>query len=615
MSNGMYNFGQGMQNLGAALGRLGVQQKQRASQQEINRAQSIFNRQFYEWQARADDLRWDQVETSYEAFVEQARNQFGPDSELFTDPQNAEDFSLWMEETAAQRRVPVSQQTANQRRAYNEQLYADTTGMAVENRDPQAMVQSIYTAVEDGVLTAEQIPQAIEQGMYDITLGSISDQVLAEGRANGWESAERMLDSARPEDLQFAVGRDEEGNDIYRNISDEDLLRVKEEVREQIRIERNEQEYRIEQIDDEADKEMQAVFNASSMGSLLAARDMLYSPQMRDRMTPETWRTWDGMIRSYINAAEEGGAQPDPAVSHGIHMQVYEMVANDADPKEIERFILNSGEQLLITENETRTLLNYADSKNENPVYDGVQRYLQDLGAEHELDAATLSRVDAAFLNWYNRVSQTQGEDGRPQFNADRQSPLEMQEIARNIFYAAAGEDMRKRVRDAYNIRGDQIRPRIGGMGERLNLDPAENLLTAIQDGQYIGWQEMGEDIEVQLQSLQAGYRTILRDEYNVEPVSEPFIDNRGLPVFEVELDRRSQSPETGQLEYEKAYIRFVVPGDNIPPEMQQALDNKQEALQIWDPAAEVWRWADVTGGRYGRIAAFARTDIEGWTE
>lgn len=650
MSSGMYNFGQGMQNLGAALGRLGQRQAEQASRQELIRAEQAFNRSYYEWQAAAADQRWDEVEQSYEQWLEQARNQFAADSEFFTSPETADRFSSWMEEAAAQRRVPVASAVAEQRAAHEQSVFESNVSSAIEGRDPEALVKATYAAADDGIIMPEQVAPTIEAGMYDINLGHIRSQVLEIGRKEGFDVALRTLEALNPADYQFVVGRDEAGNDIYTSPSEDDFATIRDEVREQLREQRNEFEYRIDETDRRWDETANALFRDNTLGDLLAFKAWLEgtNPETgeelpagqnaRDGMKASTWRTWHGLVTGLINSAEE---EVDVAAreeaERAFMAEFLRQVENDADPRQLNELVITAAEEgILADPDKARTLINYNEGRNENPVYDSILDHINTLATQYELSDDATGRVVERFLSFYNSDATVQGADGRPVLNLDRTNSTDMARIASNIFYSAAGADVRAKARAAYNIRGESVLPQLGGeqyveIGDRMRLDDAENLLTAIQEGQYMGWPQMGDEVTNQLHRLWAGQASMLESALGVRPVNSTDVSAAGMPLFQVETTRPRYSDEaiaanqeairTGQPSnlqpsgYETAWVRWVIPGERIPQELRRELDSKQEALQVWDPQTQMWRWANVGRSEGGRVQISPRRDVEGWPE
>lgn len=637
MSDGMRNFGAELRNLGRAIKGIRIPQQPvpqapQVNTQELTYAKQVFNRQFYEWQANAAGMRFDRVQGSYEEFLGRARNDL-MGSDLFTDDVTREAFSYWMEEAGAQRRVPVAEQAVAQRAEYNRGLYDANYNGAVEAGDPQLLVESVYAAVEQGTIIPDEAMNEIDAGMYQINLRRVHDSIMEYAREFGFDAAVEQLNSLSPdsEQFQYQVGLTEDGEPNLRSMSEDDFQGILDQVRGELDEQRQEEKYRIDQADQQADKIAQSFFADTSRYSLLQFKTWLYgtdpmtgnglddASNPRVQMLPATWRTWDRLVNAALTDLDREATQAERDAADAAYRQFLiehaRMVEEDIPQEEINEETIRAFENNpLWNPEDIRTLVNYNEARNENPILESVQRYIGELTRQYQVNAAVAGEVEEAFLRWFRDDAVQMGQDGRPVYNIDRTSREDQRTIAENIFYSIASQHLEDQARAAYQIRDDQIVPSVSRgaflQTDRGSIDDAERLQAAIQRGEYLGWDQMQPQIRRQLGTLWQGQARMFEEITGFRPTNSIDLDAKGYPIF------TQSDATTGRT----SYFRFKVPTNEEGEVTVPVLGGQaNEYLQVWDPDLEAWRKVRVTNagraGTLGNVRFIIDTDSEADTE
>jgi hypothetical protein len=625
---------------------------QTLDRQELLQAQQYFQRRHNEWLANNNSTRFDQIEGEYERFVDEFRNEVNNRSDLFTSDITAEAFHSWFELAASERRLPVQAQAAENRAAYHQSLYEDNLERAIEDGDIEAVQTAVRAAVEDGVETPESGTNVIQDALYKINYDHIESSILDQAREIGYENAVAQLDAMEDELFRFQVDVDEEGNPVYRELETDDIETIKESVRDKLEEERAEQQYQIDRIDTAYAEFASDIFTNRTLGDLrgfkawLEGRDPATGEQLpasadprqgnpRAGMKESTWRTWYNMVNGAIAAAERELDEDEAAAAEQARLdwnvEFLRMVANDEDPRKVQEFIIQGVEAGDVDpEGEARTLVNFNESRNENPVYAGILDQITAHVNELDLSESEAKRVLTAaedeFLIWFNNETVRKDQTGQWAYNMDTADRATQQKIAENIVLSAAPEAVQNQQRAAWAIREGEILPSaqltsLFGRGEAKDerqVAAEERLLAAIQQDEYLGWEnlpgETGDRVKEQLTTLWHGQAALFKDLTGFLPMNTEQLDDRGRPIY-VQTDRRTGYPR---------YFRFRIPTDEegnlqggvIRGAVGAATAN--EILQVYNPADGLYYDVDVrpeseTNQLGGNVRFNMRTDLPGW--
>ena len=636
MSEGVAHLGRGMQQFGQSLLNAAPHWRRPEPTDEINRqellqAQQYWNRRFNEWQHDNMNTRFDQIGDNYEDFVEAFRGEMAaPDR--WSSPSTAEAFNFWYEESASARRLPVATQAQQAKAAYNTQLYESNLESAVTMRDTEGVVAAVQAGVADGTIAPEAAANVISDSVYAINLAQIHDDITAFAQTHGYDAAVMQLDEIKPEDVPaFTVGVDADGQPVQRKIDRADLDRIKADVRGELSRARSEQTYRINETDRIFDEQANLLFTDRSLPDLLAFKSWLEGvdprtgEQVSDDQNPRlgmkspTWRTWWGMVNKAIDdeygnmdAASRAAVEEDRS---RFFSEWYRAVNRGEDPQALREILFQGLERGLIGETETRTLVSYENTHNENPVFDGVRKEVEFLARTHEISPAQQARVWEAFHSWFMDDAIRRTPDGEWAYNPSRTSSEDMARIAHNIFYSKMDEDVRKDVRHAYSIEQGMINPalnqRTGVMGavrDEAHVDEAEAVLAAVQRGEYLGWEAMAPSARRQLETLAAGHTNVFTGATGIAPI-ETYLDAKGQPIMQA----RDQ--------YDRLrYFRFNVPlGDDGQPIIERRVFGSRlladEQPQVFDAERGLWYDVELRPSAPGsRVHFTIRDDRPGMT-
>lgn len=660
--------GRGMRNLGQSLLRLNEQlfgfAQMRAAEeargetldrQELLQAQQYFQRRHNEWLAANNTTRFDKIESEYERFVDEFRNEVDNRSDLFTSDITSEAFHSWFELAASERRLPVQAQAAENRVAYHTSLYEDNLERAIADGDIEAVQTAVRAAVEDGIETPDGGTNVIQDALYQINFDRISENLMDQAREMGFENAVAALEEMPEGMFAFQVDVDEEGNPVYRELSSDDVDKIKDQVRDALDEEREEQEYQINRIDTAYAEFANQIFTNQTLGDLrgfkawlegrnpetgeqLPASDDPREGNARAGMKEDTWRTWYNMVNGAIAAAERDLTDEEEEEEERArvqwNMEYLRMVENDEDPKKVNEFVLQGVERGHVDpEGEARTLLNFNDSRNENPVYAGIMKQItarvNELGLSESEAQRVLTAAEDEFLTWFNNETVQRQQNGQWAYNMDTADRETQQKIAENIVLSAAPETLQDSERAAWAIREGEIVPSNTATSafrrDEAQVTAEERLLAAIQRDEYLGWEnlpgETGERIQEQLTSLWHGQARLFKELTGFLPMNTEQLDDRGRPIY-VQTDRRTGRPR---------YFRFRIPTDeegnlvNVGRAFARGgirgavtAPSANEILQVYNPDDGLYYDVEVrpeseTNRLGGNVRFNARTDLPGW--
>lgn len=653
--------GRGMRNLGNSLLRLNEQlfgfaqmraaeeaRGQTLDRQELLQAQQYFQRRHNEWLAENNTTRFDQIEGEYEQFVDEFRNEVNNRSDLFTSDVTSEAFHSWFELAASERRLPVQAQAAENRVAYHQSLYEDNLERAIADGDIEAVQTAVRAAVEDGVETPESGTNVIQDALYQINYDNIESSILDQAREMGYENAIAQLDAMDDELFKFQVDVDEEGNPVYRELDTGDIETIKEQVRDKLDEEREEQQYQIDRLDTAYAEFANDIFTNQTLGDLRGFKAWLEGrnpatgealptsedPRQgnpRTGMKESTWRTWYNMVNGAIAAAERELDEDEAAAAEQARLdwnvEFLRMVANDEEPRKVNEFVIQGVESGHVDpEGEARTLVNFNESRNENPVYAGILDQITAQVNELDLSESEAKRVMTAaqdeFLTWFNNETVRKDQTGQWAYNMDTADRATQQKIAENIVLSAAPEAVQDQQRAAWAIREGEIAPSNRATSafrrDEGQINAEERLLAAIQQDEYLGWEnlpgETGDRVKEQLTTLWHGQAALFKDLTGFLPMNSEQLDDRGRPIY-VQTDRRTGRPR---------YFRFRIPTDEegnlqggvIRGAVGGATAN--EILQVYNPADGLYYDVEVrpeseTNQLGGNVRFNMRTDLPGW--
>jgi hypothetical protein len=364
-------------------------------------------------------------------------------------------------------------------------------------------------------------------------------------------------------------------------------------------------------------------------------------------MKEGTWRTWYNMVNGAIQAklrdlTDDEAAQEEEN-RRAFNLEYMRLVTSDADQKQVEEYVLQGVERGLVDPTgEARTLLNFNDAQNENPVFKGIvdeiHARVNELGLSEADARAVLTDALDEHLKWFNNETIQRDQNGQWAYNLDTADRATQRKIANNIVLSAAPDAVQADMRAAWAIREGEILPSNQASGafrrDVGEVAPEEELLAAIQREEYIGWEalvgETGDRVKEQLTTLWNGQARLFKDLTGFLPINQEQLDDKGRPIF-VQRNR-----QTG----EQTYFRFRIPIDEegqlsggfwqggIPGALRAEAN---EILQAWVPEHEEWNtaiqdWVTVPGmwydaqprvnnapGALGNVQINIRTDLEGW--
>lgn len=643
MADGISYFAQSLRGLGQRL--KGIEwpsdDQNQVERQELLLAQSHFNTAYNEWLAANAETRWDRLGESYENFVSGYRDEYGPESQRFSTEATGQSFGAWLDETISAKRVPVATQVAEARTAYRAELFQDNLAQATSTGDIAQVQRVVAAAVSEGTVDEMAYDDIVAGELHKINLNLLHQHIysIASDPNRGLDAAMAEADRIASSPPTYTAGEDPQGNPISATLSREEILTVRDEVKEEIDNIRREQEYVIKETDRRFDEHANDLYTNASYGSLVSFKRWLegVNPQTGDPlpdeqnprtgMTSGTWRTWYSLVNAELEALErEADAARTTAEEEALRearaefmTELYNVIENDPDKEIPTTLILQGLENGMIDplSGDARTLLNYADSRNENPVAPAMEAHIADLSKRYNISAATQGRVYEAYLKWWNENARPgAGENGEPLFNIDRADSAEMERVASNLFFATVGPQLEEDVSAAYRIRDDQIEPaRNTGrflQGDRNAIDDAERLLADIQAGRTVGYQAMPEAMQRKLNRLWYGHEQMFRNMTGTESIKTLRFAGNGHPTI-------VQQDNTGTTRY----FRFVVPMDGYDTDAGKLRDRGlwggdfNEQPQVWDAENKVWR--DIEFGAYNRRGDYVNftiiPDRPGWPQ
>jgi len=316
-------------------------------QQELISAQRQFNTSYNEWLASSQSLRWDEVEGSYENWNQAYRNEHSLDQNMFTNQDTQDVFNDWMEEQISAKRVPVAESASSMRTQYRQGLFQDNIEGAVADRDLGQVVEATQAAVEQGIINDYDKDDVIAGAARDIKLSGTRELIFAFADENGYEEAIAQLDTMgddpdpktglRP--FEYIAGIDESGNPIVQSLSRDDVTEIKEQVRDELQIQRSEEDHRINQRDLRAQNEAKGIEAQAINGEISWGEAVQYVIENREEFKPSNYRM---LITRFRNEMEEDAVEGPFAADTEMRItyeNIYDAIRNEEDWNVIEDMI------------------------------------------------------------------------------------------------------------------------------------------------------------------------------------------------------------------------------------------------------------------------------------
>lgn len=172
--------------------------------------------------------------------------------------------------------------------------FKDQVASATKRGDSAQLTSVVQSSIESGIVDQAGGMDALQNGMYQINL----DKVRKQAFSLPYDQAIGFLQSG---DFSWKV------NDITDRLSQDDVIKVVQEVQDRHNIATKQQQDAVNSADDQASKQIEQLDARGKANSLVLR-------QFSDQMKPETYRTW----MNYFKAREtsSGTEKSNPTYSN-----------------------------------------------------------------------------------------------------------------------------------------------------------------------------------------------------------------------------------------------------------------------------------------------------------
>lgn len=593
MSDGLLYLGQRLRESGERIRSLDFSwmepPEEQIDRQELLRAQQLFNTRYNDWLSESAGMRWDQVAPSYDEFASAFSSEAQFNEDLFTNDVTRGAFESWLGESISARRVPVAQQAAENRRAYDTGLMNDNINTAIQQGDPASLQVTLAAAVSDGLIEDFEYDNKLQEGMYTMNLNRLRSQVFNIARDGRFEAALDFIDSQPPEFYQFVSGYTADGQPIMTSLSRDDIETMKDEVREDLRTFRQEQAWRREDLDRRADETADEFFAAVQNSDMYAGRpatigsmrNWLTSDEAVNAMDDNTRFKWLARLETLV--PEPGAADQYPDSDY-YESQILRAALRKEDGSVLYQRVAELLQDGVIAPGTGRRLIDDIEDLASDPIFSSIYAILDEEVLNNNYSAETEARARVRLDRLWRNEWSILDENGMMRYRVDGMTDEQLFQAVRNeINWAATQTGERDEdIATTYDlIDGEVVPAPRTPILRSLTLDNIERIAIGIADDQYLGVDpnSMNDQRAINLRNYAFTLQNRLQEETAVDGadmnlVSFDYLANN-TPVFTLPT-------REGDLVF-----RYSMKGDGM--------FQKELQLEVYVPSIGIWSPAEIT--------------------